>query len=190
MYELYRANLVDHFEILHSNSTNMKIEYKDTTDKGNFCVESLIRVFDKHDATHMYTINLYHTKSNIMVNGTDVSSFNAEHSKITEAILASENVNLLEQELRTNIIEGLKSIEDTCTKYKPTKAVNVQSKPLTSLPDTTHTCNSNAVQCTSANVQLSNVQGILESNGDEQNVLCPMCDNGVEEGICCDLCQK
>ena len=190
MYELYRTNLVDHFEILHSNSTNMKIEYKDTTDKGNFCVESLIRVFDKHDATHMYTINLYHTKSKIMVNGIDVSSFNAEHSKITEAILASENVNLLEQELRTNIIEGLKSIEDTCTKYKSNKAVNVQSKPLTSLPDTTQTCNSNAVQCTSANVQLSNVQGILESNGDEQNVLCPMCDNGVEEGICCDLCQK
>ena len=26
MYELYRATLVDHFEILQSNSTNMKIE--------------------------------------------------------------------------------------------------------------------------------------------------------------------
>ena len=57
MNELYRATLVDHFKILQSNSTNMKIEYKDTTDKGNFCVESLIRVFDKHDTTHMYTIN-------------------------------------------------------------------------------------------------------------------------------------
>ena len=39
-------------------------------------------------------------------------------------------------------------------------------------------------------MQLSNVQGILELNGDEQNVLCPMCDNGVDEDICCDLCQK
>ena len=62
-----------------------------------------------------------------MVNGADVNLFNTEHLKIAEIILANENVNLLDQEFRIDIIEALKSIEHTCTKYRHNKAVYEQS---------------------------------------------------------------
>ena len=94
MYELYRSSLIEHFEALQSHdSANLKIECKDITEKGSLCVESVIRVFDRDDLNPKYTINLYHTKSKVMVNGREVTSFSAEHSK---SILTSENVNMLD----------------------------------------------------------------------------------------------
>ena len=61
MYELYRASLTEQFENLQSlDSDNMKLEYKDITDKSNSFAESVIRVFDK-DYILNVAINLYHT---------------------------------------------------------------------------------------------------------------------------------
>ena len=117
MYELYRTALLDHFETLQNHkATDMKIEYKDITDNADSCVETVIRVFDTAHISLKYTVNLYHTKSKMMVNGSEVNSFKVEHLKITQSILANEKVTLLDQELRSNIIKGLKSIEGTCAK--------------------------------------------------------------------------
>ena len=56
-----------------------------------------------------------------MVNGREVNLFNIEHLKITDYILSNENVNSLDEELRACIIDGLKTIEDSCTQNKSCK---------------------------------------------------------------------
>ena len=111
-----------------TRSTNLKIEYTDITEESSLCVESVIRVFDRDDLNPKCTINLYHTKSKVMVNGREVTSFSAEHSKITQSILTSENVNMLDQKLRINIVDGLKSIRSNCVKSRSTKLKMGQHK--------------------------------------------------------------
>lgn len=84
MYELYRNSLTQHFETLQSHeSTNMKIEYRDIIDKSNSCVESVVKVYNKDNSSLKYTINLYHTKSKVMVNGRKAGLFNVEHIQIS-----------------------------------------------------------------------------------------------------------
>ena len=56
------------------------------------CLELIFmvpKVFEplKFDCSLKYTINLYHTKSKVMVNGREASQFNIEHMEITETIL-------------------------------------------------------------------------------------------------------
>ena len=65
MYELYRTSLVKHFEALQNTDLgNMKVEYRDITDKTGLCVESLIKVSVRDDLTPKYTINIsYQVKS-------------------------------------------------------------------------------------------------------------------------------
>ena len=119
MYELYRASLVEHFENLRSlDSDNMKIEYRDVTDKSDSFVESVIKVFDKEYVLD-FAINLYHTKSKAMVNGRNVNSFNQEHLKIAEAILRKKDVNMLDKEIRSTIIGCLNNMKDSYAKTKP-----------------------------------------------------------------------
>ena len=194
MYELYRSSLIEHFEALQSrDSANLKIECKDITEKSSLCVESVIRVFDRDDLNPKYTINLYHTKSKVMVNGREVTSFSAEHSKIAESILTSENVNMLDQELRINIIDGLKSIESNCIKSRSTKLKDGTKQTRNNqnlVINSADAGKSEPVQDQSPRVisQIDNSQN-MQSN-EEQNEICPMCEIGVEYGICCDLCLK
>ena len=188
MYELYRTSLVEHFEtVQNTDSLNLKIEYKDITDKSNLCVESIIKVSGKDDLTPKYTINLYHTRSKVMVNGRDVKSFNSEHLKITQYILSNENVNLLDQELKACIIDGLKAIENNCTKVKATKINSLTSQMQITHNDAmaTNTDKPDLVRHNSDNC------GYEQKTGDEEQiVICPACDAAVEQGICCDLCSR
>ena len=70
MYELYRTALVQHFESLKDNAqTNIKITYKDCSDKSGATVESQLRIYPKDSKKLKFVINMYHTKSKVMVNG-------------------------------------------------------------------------------------------------------------------------
>ena len=194
MYELYRSSLIEHFEALQSrDSANLKIECKDITEKSSLCVESVIRVFDRDDLNPKYTINLYHTKSKVMVSGREVTSFSAEHTKIAESILTSENVNMLDQELRINITDGLKSTESNCVKSRSTKLKDGSKQTQNNQNLAINSADagkSEPVQDPAARVisQIDNSQN-MQLN-EEHNEICPMCEIGVEYGICCDLCLK
>ena len=73
MYELYRDALRDHYACLNDDPrSGVKVTFKDCKDKSGAFVESLIRVFErigKGCGQQKYIMNLYHTKSRIMVNG-------------------------------------------------------------------------------------------------------------------------
>ena len=96
----------------------MNIEYKDISDKSDSFVESVMKVFDKKHILN-FAINLYHTKSKIMVNGRDVDSFNHKRLKIAEVILRKKDVNMLDKEIPSTIISCLNNIEDSYAKTKP-----------------------------------------------------------------------
>ena len=70
----------------------MKIEYKNITDESDSFVESVIKVFDKEYILD-FAINLYHTKSKMMVNVRDVHSFNHKNLKIAEVILRKKKMS-------------------------------------------------------------------------------------------------
>ena len=188
MYELYRTSLVKHFEALQNTDlANMKVEYRDITDKTGLCVESLIKVSVRDDLTPKYTINLYHTKSKVMVNGREVNLFNIEHLKITDYILSNENVNSLDQELRACIIDGLKTIEDSCTQNKSCKPKGTPNQLQITHIDTEikDAEKSDHVRHNSENSCID-----VKPGEEDQAVICPACDTGVEQGICCDLCLR
>ena len=112
MYELYRTALVEHFRSCTSNEqTDTKISYKDCSDQSGATVESQIKVYPKGNLKQKYIINMYHTKSKIMVNGSEAHRFSQEHSSITDKILQSEDVNKLDKDFRDHLIDGLKSIK-------------------------------------------------------------------------------
>ena len=93
MYELYRENLARYFSMLNDDSSDIKVTFKDICDKTGMVTESLLKVFQKIPNSKdelKYTINMYHTKSRVMVNGNQAIQFNDEHSKITAYILDSE----------------------------------------------------------------------------------------------------
>ena len=99
MYELYRSALVQHFEIMQEISdSDIKIHFKDCSDKSRANVETHLRVLLAPSNNLKCSINMYHTKSKIMVNGGDASSFALEHAKITDSILSREDINQLDKE--------------------------------------------------------------------------------------------
>ena len=114
MYELYRNSLIEHFHALNDNSNlNIKVRFEDTTDKTGMVVESLLKVYQVSPGNYdrlKYTINMYHTKTRIMVNGRQVKLFNDEHSKIADSIMASERVADLDKELPACIDDGLRAL--------------------------------------------------------------------------------
>ena len=85
--ELYREKFVGYFSLLNNDSSDIKVTFKDISGKTGMVTESLLKVFEKIPSSKdelKYTINMYHTKSRVMVNGNQAIQFNAEHSKLTE----------------------------------------------------------------------------------------------------------
>ena len=121
MYELYRNSLCEHFQNLNDNNElNLKVRFKDISDKSGLTVESQLKVYQTSASGYdrlKYTISMYHTKSRIMVNGRQVMLFNDEHSKITESILTCEQVAVLDKELLSCIEDGLRTL--SVEKAKP-----------------------------------------------------------------------
>ena len=86
MYELYRGALQEHYACLNDCSrSGLKVTFKGCKDKSGAIVESQIRVFERIGngcGQQKYIMNLYHTKSRVMVYGFDVYHFNTEHQKL------------------------------------------------------------------------------------------------------------
>ena len=164
MYELYRTALVEHFRSCTSNEqTDIKISYKDCSDQSGATVESQIKVYPKGDLKQKYIINMYHTKSKIMVNGSEAHRFSQEHSSITDKILQSEDVNKLDKDLRDHLIDGLKSI-----KLQQPSAVSEINIEQPQSPQSTN----------------------IHNNDTDDAVPCLSCDEFViSDGIFCDSCE-
>ena len=114
MYELYKQRLCDHFyKLSEDQNSNIKINFKDRFDKSGATIETLMKVYQKSKSGNdrlKCSVNMYHTNTRIMVNGRKSSQFNVEHSKITDLILASEQVSVLNEEQYNEIKEGLRNI--------------------------------------------------------------------------------
>ena len=114
MYELYWQRLGEHFYNLSKDEeSNITIIFNDSINRYGATVETLMKVYQKAQSGYdrlKYSINMYHTSTRIMGNGRQSTQFNTEHSKITDSILASEQVSDLDEELYNDIVEGLRNI--------------------------------------------------------------------------------
>ena len=179
MYELYRENLARYFSMLNDDSSDIKVTFKDISDKTGMVTESLLKVFQKIPNSKdelKYTINMYHTKSRVMVNGNQAIQFNDEHSKITDYILDSEKVSDLDKEMYRCIEECLKALKvdmsQSDVNQKPKKATVKKN-----LCEKTKTC-----------ISISNQNEPELNAGNEDDALCPSCDLIVNDGINCEKC--
>ena len=110
MYKLYPMAFVAHFESRENMAAaNIKVQCNDIFDKSGAKVESQIKILKSQDNDLKYTINLYHTRSKVMVNGAEADGFNVEHAEISKRILSSEDVNKLDRKFFDVISEGLGS---------------------------------------------------------------------------------
>ena len=53
MYELYRENLAEYFSMLNNDSSDIKVTFKDISDKTGMVIESLLKVFQKKQSQKM-----------------------------------------------------------------------------------------------------------------------------------------
>ena len=184
MYELYRNALVQHFECLQEDTDrNIRVTSKDSIDCSGSVVESLIKISSRNSYRPKYTINLYHTQSKVMVNGKEAHLFNSEHGIIRDIILTHEDVNRLDRELHTMILEGLNAIE-----------INKSSEPDQNcgapggVSEQGHTP---PQQPHGAVTDCTDPKLTSESpSNQEDSALCPCCSKEVTtDGILCEKCE-
>ena len=129
MYEIYRTRLIEHFHRIENNSNaGINIKFKDISDKTGLTVESQIKVYQKTQngcGKLKYTVNLYHTNNRLMVNGKQATQFNAEHTQLTNSIMASEEVLQMDRDMLVQIEEGLKTYQ-----YKKQKRTQARKQPI------------------------------------------------------------
>ena len=98
MYELYRLKSAEHFDTVKSDeNANIKVVYKDCVDRSGATVELQMKIYKKSNNRLKYTINMYHTKCKLLVNGREAHLFNLEHAKISDYIMQSEDVAHLDR---------------------------------------------------------------------------------------------
>ena len=112
IYELYRHTLIAYYENLEMDSNSpLRVPIRPIKDKKWVNVETLIRVSyrrnGKSSGTPKYTVNLYHTKSNMMVNGREAHLFTGDH----KAAVNIQNLDSIDQELRTVLLRELDKIQ-------------------------------------------------------------------------------
>lgn len=191
MYELYRDELREHYERLNDDSrSGVKVTFKDCTDRSGSTVESQIRVFERIGngcGQQKYVMNLYHTKSRVMVNGKEVSHFNAEHQRIVDKILTSEDVSFLDQELLQSIEDGLKVIN--CKKPTPKRQKKHQ---IAAAPVTCESIDPEQAPNVSVSSNLplfENANTLVSPEGTDSSV-CPSCMQITEENVFCSRCEN
>ena len=93
------------------------LNVKHISDKGGSLVETQIRVSHKGSSKHTeqlkYCVNMYHTKSKLMVNGNGVKEYVKDHKEIVKALLSCDNLNDLDRALYTKIHDELLKIGHT-----------------------------------------------------------------------------
>ena len=112
IYELYRHNLIAYYENLEMDSNSpLRVPIRPIKDKKGVNVETQIRVSyrrnGKSSGTPKCTVNLYHTKSNMMVNGRESYLFTGDHM----AAVNIQNLDSIDQELRTVLLRELDKIQ-------------------------------------------------------------------------------
>ena len=184
MYELYREKLLEHMKGLNDNTeASVKVLFKDISEKSGLTVESQMKVHQKTQngcGKPKYTINLYHTNNSMMVNGRDSTQFNAEHLKIAEHILDSEQVSMLNQAIFAQIQNELKSICVNSKSQKKTKRAS-QCGPSMHTPE----LNTSGVSPQPAESTLC-----VRPDDEPEPLSCPTCDQRLDsrDSVCCDRC--
>lgn len=187
MYEFYRNALVEHFEFLEqSHRSNIKVIYKDSEDKSGAIVETLMKIYPKSGKKLKYAINLYHTMSKLMVNGSEAHKFNLEHGKITDSILHSQDVVSLDREMKDVIEEGLRSLVIEKQPSRSTRsATNLRQIEQTS--DQQQSQGGTDPSVIDNRVLIPNDESIVDLSP------CPGCAEPVDfgsDGIFCDHCEN
>ena len=101
-----KTNIPSYFENIESIQPS-RGQKMDAAENSGFLVESTIKIFPgTQGGRSNYTINLYHTNNSMMVNGKMAVQFNDGHAKITESIMASDQVSQLYQDICAKIVEG------------------------------------------------------------------------------------
>ena len=59
----------------------------------------------------MYTVNLYHTRSSMMVNGREAHKFTGDHRAAIAKVLNVQNMDTIDQEFRGVILKELDKIQ-------------------------------------------------------------------------------
>ncbi len=119
-YALFKFHLKAFLDdLINCEDAVYNVESKDSTDKSASpsTYRKVIRVINKHDKFLSYTMNVFHTKSKIMVNGQGSKTvFVTDHlRKLTEFsdnISAAENVNM-NTELRNVIEDAINNLSDS-----------------------------------------------------------------------------
>ena len=115
IYELYKLSLISHFEAeIKKDDPAQIIHIKSAKDKQGKLVETQIRV-TLHKASKgigplKYTVNLYHTRSSMMVNGRDAEAFTRAHKVALGQILNIQNLDSIDDELHSILVRELDNI--------------------------------------------------------------------------------
>lgn len=192
MYELYKCKLLDHFNSINDNpSSSIKAIFKDATEKSGIVVESQIKVHQRTQngcGRQKYTVNMYHTNNRIMVNGRHAVQFNVEHNHIAEQIVSSEQVAQMDQNISSQIQEGLKEIIVNKTGRRTSGEITQQR-----VRNARASTNSGAQSIGSTGVSNDAcTPGSSESvSNDPEMLCCPTCNLDIESkhSICCDQCE-
>ena len=188
MYELYRDKLSEHFHRMNDDpDLNVKVSFKDTTEKSGMVVESIIKVHQRTQnecGRPKYTVNLYHTNNSMMVNDKHAMLFNSEHTKITDLILASGSVSHLDKVISSKILEGPMEI----TVNKSNKQSNCSSNTMNSAETSQVGGNLGGGGACIQRESVTTVE--TEKTDSEEESLCLICKIPIGDGatICCDRC--
>ena len=187
IYELYRHALIAHFEkLMADNGSTKLVKLKAVKDKQSMIVESQIRVHRKRNGggvgDHLYTVNLYHTRSSMMVNGSEADLFTQDHKVAIDSILNISNLDTIDKELHAVLIRELDKIQinnhliqqDCCD----------DSSLVAMVPDRSPSGTSQLITDTMACTDIDDGQSATED-------LCLHCEEGATDGVIqCSTCEN
>ena len=215
IYELYRHALVAYYETLQRDSNcQVVVQIKPVKDKKGVIVETQIKVNysknGKNTGPPMYTVNLYHTRSSMMVNGREAHKFTGDHRAAIAKVLNVQNMDTIDQEFRGVILKELDKIQ-IVTNSTPqlngtltppalhTKTSRLASNPTKKQSQNTVVASPGRSTPLHTSMVLSRYPsshtidnlGQIPSSTDNHHCVCPHCnvspmENAIECSTCCN----
>ena len=118
IFELYKMALMSHFEAVMKKEDLPRVEQiKSVKDKKGRIVESQVKVnqrkTNKGLGLHKYTVNLYHTRSSLMVNGNgrEAGTFTNAHTAALGHIINIQNLDSYDDEIHSILVRELVKIQ-------------------------------------------------------------------------------
>ena len=145
-----------------------------------------MNIYPKSGRKLKYTINLYETKSKLMVNGSEAQRFNLEHVRITDSILHSQDVASLDRKMKAVMEEGLSSLVIDKQPSRSTRSTT-NLKQIEQTPDQQQSQGTAHLPVSDNRVHLPADESIADSSP------CPSCAEPVDfssDGIFCDRCEN